>query len=75
MSKKRYKTTPPEALKRMSNAELVNGFEYACISICNAHNFTRYGPTKAMHEEREAFGIEILRRMSKTATREDKHRG
>lgn len=64
MKTRRYKATPPEALKRMSNAELLSGFEYICTMICNAHNFTKYGPNRAMHDDREAFAREILGRMN-----------
>lgn len=60
--KRRYERTPVEALELMPNAELVEGFEYLCMTICNAHNFTRYGPSSAMRDDREARRRSLKRR-------------
>lgn len=75
--KRRYERTPVEALELMPNAELVEGFEYLCMTICNAHNFTRYGPSSAMRDDREAYVREILNRMQsgKARRRSLKRRG
>ena len=47
----------------MSNAELLEGFAVSCNAINNAHNFTKYGPNKAMRAEYANFYGEIFERM------------
>lgn len=61
--KRRYERTPVEVLEMLPDAELLEGFERVCTTICNAHNFTKCGPTRAMRDDREAFAREIMRRM------------
>lgn len=62
--KKKFEATPAEALQKMNNADLLHSFEYACITVCNAHNFTKYGPSRAMNDNLEAHAREILHRMN-----------
>lgn len=61
----RYERTPVEVLEMLPDAELLEGFETVCTTICNAHNFTKSGPTRAMRDDCEAFAREIMRRMEK----------
>lgn len=58
-----YKGTPASEWPNMSNAELLEAFDLVCTTICNAHNFTKHGPTKAMRADYENCKGEILRRM------------
>ena len=72
--KRRYERTPAEVLELMPNTELLESYEIVCMTTCNAHNFTRYGPSAAMREDREAHALEILRRMHSPAPKRNKHK-
>ena len=63
MRKKTYINAQREHLQTVSGAELLEGFTVACNAICNAHNFTKYGPNKGMREDYAAYHAEIMRRM------------
>ena len=62
-----YKQTPASEWAKMDNETLIEAFDVCCATICNAHNFTKCGPSKAMRADYENCKGEMLRRMKEGA--------
>ena len=58
-----YIQAPADQWAKMDNETLVEAFDVCCATICNAHTYSRRGPTKAMRADFENCKAEILRRM------------
>lgn len=62
-----YKQTPASEWRKMDNAELLEAFDIVCTTVCNAHNHSKRGPSKAMLADYEDCKKEILSRMKEGA--------
>ena len=58
-----YIQAPADQWAKMDNETLIEAFDICCTTICNAHNHSKRGPSKAMLADYENCKGEILRRM------------